>query len=246
MKAVILREVPSARIVDITHEVASHQVMEGAFLLRYSGAWYPPGTLHLAIVDPGVGGERSPIVISCRGGTMLVGPDNGLLVLLAEYLGEPKAYRLLREKVAPGTTLSSTFEGRDLFAPAVARLAKGERPSDLGQETAYMPFQFPTPFFDAVTTSLAVLHVDHFGNVITNVPSAEFHTKVASVGSFVSIRTHTHNFRAQVVRTYEELPHGTLGVVDSSFGLVELAVNRGRAKDVLGLYPGSRLVIQHI
>jgi hypothetical protein len=246
MKAVLLREAPSVRIVDITHEVSSHQVLEGAFLLRYCGAWFPPGTIHLAVVDPGVGGERYPIVITCRGGTTLVGPDNGLLVPLAEHIGEPKAYHILREKVLPASQASATFEGRDLFAPAAARLAAGTHAAELGSPIEFMPFQFPQPFLEGGTASIAVLYVDYFGNIITNMPTADFHNRIASIGDWVSLNVHTHHFRAQVARTYEELPQGALGVVGSSFGLIELAVNRGRAHDFVGLAPGARFSIQRI
>ena len=246
MKGVLLREVPSLRIVDMTHDVSSHQVLEGAFLLRYCCAAFPPGTIHVGIVDPGVGGDRQPIVISCSGGTVLVGPDNGLLVPLAEYMGEPKAYRLSREKVVPHTWVSATFEGRDLFAPAAARLAKGAHPEELGEATNYMPFRFPQPSFDGNVVNAAVLHIDHFGNVITNLSTSDFIGKHADFGEWVAISTHAHQFRAPIVKTYGELPQGGLGIVGSSFGLIEISVNRGRARDFLGLWPGSRFVIHKV
>jgi hypothetical protein len=230
----------------MTHEVTSHQVLEGAFLIRYCCAGFPAGTIHIGIVDPGVGGERQPIAISCKDGSMLVGPDNGLLIPLAEYLGEPRAYRLSREKVAPNGIVSPTFEGRDLFAPAAARLANGAHLEELGEPTSFMPFRFPQPSDEGSLTNVAVLHVDHFGNVITNLPTEDFIGKKANFGDWVALSTHTHHFRAPVVKTYGELPQGGLGVVGSSFGLVEVSVNKGRARDFLGLWPGSRFTIHKV
>ena len=246
MKGAILRNAPRARIVDMTHEIASHQILEGAFLLRQCAAWYPPGTIHVGIVDPGVGGERRPVAIACRGGTTLLGPDNGLLVPLAEHLGEPKTYHLDPQKVAPGGSVSPTFEGRDLFAPAAARLAMGTPVTELGTETSYSPFQLPLPSVEPGLAHVIVLHVDPFGNAITNLPTSEFHNRVAGAGSFVVVRAHDKSYRAEVARHYESIPQGVLGVVGSSFGLIEVAVNRGRARDVLGLYPGARFSIQRM
>ena len=246
MKATLLRGIPSLRIVDMTHEVPSHQVLEGAFLIRYCCVGFPAGSIHIGVVDPGVGGDRQPIIMQCKDGTILVGPDNGLLVPLAEHLGEPKTYRISREKVAPDAWVSPTFEGRDLFAPAAALMAKGTSPGELGEPTNYMPFHFPQPTFEGNMISAAVLHVDHFGNVITNLPTVDFIGKQVDFGEWVAIGTSTHHFRAPVVKTYEELPQGGLGVVGSSFGLVEVSVNKGRARDFLGLWPGSRFTIHKV
>jgi S-adenosylmethionine hydrolase len=246
VKAVLLRALPDLRIVDMTHEIPSHQILEGAFLLRFGCAGFPPGTIHVAIVDPGVGGSRQPLAIACADGSTLLGPDNGLLAPFAEFLGEPRAYRLDREKVAQGNPVSATFEGRDLFARAAALVARGVPVAELGSPTDHIRLRFPAPGLGSGTLSVMALHVDHFGNVITNLPSAGFFRGFAAPGDTVALFTEGRSYRATVARTYEDIPVGALGILGSSFGFVEIAVNRGRAKDVLNLRTNARFEIRRL
>lgn len=243
MKAVILRRVPAARFVDIAHEVGSHRVMEGAFLMRYCAPHFPPGSIHVGIVDPGVGGPRQPLAIACADGSTLVGPDNGLLSPLAEALGGPRAYRLRPETVADGQRVSATFEGRDLFAPAAALLASGIPADALGDPTTAMEFRLPEPNVDPGGGEVAVLHIDPFGNIITNLTAEKFESSVATRGEQVTLHVGDRHFRAPVVRAYTDLAEGALGVLISSFGLVEVAVHLGRADKVLGARVGTRIVL---
>lgn len=244
MKAVLLRTDPEIRIVDITHDVGSHQVMEGAFLLRYSGSWFPHGTIHVAVVDPGVGGDRAPIAIACADGSTLIGPDNGVLAPLAQYLGEPKAFKISIDKVASRASVSNTFHGRDIFAPAAGLIARGMTPDELGEPCDYLKFELPKPGWGAGSLSLAVLHVDHFGNVVTNLPSGEFREWYERAGGAgIALHMEGRTFRVEVARSYEELQRGSLGMVGSSFGMMELAINKGRARDILNLRQNSRFEI---
>ena len=244
MKAVLLRAHPDLHIVDVTHEVGSHQILEGAFLLRYTCPWFPPRSIHLGIVDPGVGGKRNPLAITCADGCTLLGPDNGLLSPLAEYLGDPRAFRLEPEKVARGSPVSSTFEGRDLFARAAGLLAGGTPASELGSPVDFMHLRIPAPSAISGGFSAMVLHVDHFGNLITNLPASDAREELGAPGETIAVTADGRTFRATVSRTYEEIPTGALGALESSFGFVELSVSRGRARDLLGLRVNSRFEIR--
>ncbi len=246
MKAVLLRAVPDLRIVDVTHEVGSHQILEGAFLLRHAGSWFPPRTIHIGIVDPGVGGRRAPLAIACADGSHLVGPDNGLLAPLADFLGDPRAVRLDPARVAPDAPLSPTFEGRDLFARAAALLAMGKTIHDIGTPTEFMHLRIPSPTPISGGSSVMVLHVDHFGNLITNLPTSEFAERFGAPGGTVAVSVEGRTFRANIARTYEEVPSGGLGAIGSSFGLLELAVNRGRARDLLGIRANARIELRRL
>ncbi|MGP8158536.1 MAG: S-adenosyl-l-methionine hydroxide adenosyltransferase family protein [Thermoplasmata archaeon] len=238
--ALIFAGLAPERIIDLAHDLPAHGLREAAFLLREMARGFPPLTVHLAIVDPGVGGRRAPIVIETKAGPTLVGPDNGLLVPLAEELGVRAAYRIepggLRRRPPVGTT----FEGRDLFAPAAALLAEGARPCALGPRVEPSPYSVP----EAVRTPLGatgeVLHVDRFGNLITNVPSRW-------IGSQVSkLRFASGKGRLRTVPwtgSYEALGRGALGALGSSFGLVEVAIGEGRATDRLGAGVGSPVTI---
>src|SRR5580658_8171688 len=121
MKGALLRGAPNVPLVDLTHDLPRHQIAEAAFVLRAMCTSFPPGTIHVAVVDPGVGGSRAGLAIRCREGSVLVGPDNGVLAPLAREIGDPEAYRLDPRKFAPPTRVGTTFDGRDLFARADAR-----------------------------------------------------------------------------------------------------------------------------
>lgn len=241
MKSVLLRGAPSARIVDVTHDIPSHSILEGAFMLRYCGIHFPPGSIHIGVVDPGVGSQRQPLIIRCKEGSMLVGPDNGLLMPLAQALGEPVAYRIRKEDIAAERPIAPTFEGRDLFAPTAALLAAGEEPASLGDPTDALAFHLPSPHLGPGSAEVTVLHVDGFGNIITNLPFEEFTTRISPPGGHAVVEESHQHYRAAVARTYSELDEGCLGIVGSSFGLSELTVNKGRADKVVVARTGTRM-----
>src|SRR2546426_7920553 len=124
MKLVLIKNCPDAVLVDITHQVERHNIVEGAFLLEMAVPFFPGRTVHLAVVDPGVGSARLPVVVECRRGHVLVGPDNGLLVRAAETLGYKQAYRMENPRFL-GRKVSPTFHGRDIFAVAAGEILFG-------------------------------------------------------------------------------------------------------------------------
>jgi hypothetical protein len=237
MKAALISAgVAPERVVDLVHDLPAHGLREAAFLLREMARGFPPRSVHLAVVDPGVGGRRAPIAIETKAGPTLVGPDNGLLGPLAQELGIRAAYRIDPARLRRRPPVGRTFEGRDVFAPAAALLARGVRPSALGPRMTPRPYSIPEAVRTPVGARGEVLHVDRFGNLITNVPSRW-------VGSEVSeLRLSAGNRRPRSVpwtESYEALGRGVLGTLGSSFGLVEVAVGEGRAADRLGAGVGS-------
>jgi len=238
MKGVLSRFVPAGHVVDLAHDLTPHGVLEAAFLLRQMAIGFPPGTVHVAVVDPGVGGRRAPVAARLEDGSIVVGPDNGVLAPLAAHLGVVECVRLRPELVTPGSPPSATFEGRDLFAPAAGRLATGTPLARLGVPWHLRRLAIPTGSRRRSGALGEVLHVDRFGNVITSLPSEWRPPLDTTVRVRVGGRRPT---LARTVRTYEPLGVGELGLLTSSFGRLELGVREGRAADRLRAAPGTTL-----
>lgn len=236
MRAVLAHRVPPGHVVDLAHDLPAHAVAEAAFVLRAMAAGFPAGTVHVAVVDPGVGGTRLPVAVACADGSALVGPDNGVLAPLADRLGGGRAYRILPERLKAPPRVGATFDGRDLFAPAAAALAGGQAAAALGPPVRLKPARVPAPVRTRDGARGEVVHVDRFGNLITNVPTEWVPPGTAAIdlapGSGPSRRLAWASH-------YEALPPGDVGAVGSSFGLLELAVPRGRAADLTGLATGA-------
>ena len=234
MKAVLARSLDPSRVVELSHDLRPHDIVEGAFLLRAMAGGFPPGTVHLAVVDPGVGGRRAPLIVTCSDGSLLVGPDNGLLIPLAEQLGRSRTYRIAPNRLRLVDRVGTTFDGRDLFAPAAARLALGARPAALGLPAQATPLELPTPVRTPRGAHGVVLHADRFGNAITNIPTGWVPVR----SSHISARWGTRRVTLPWVRSYEAVALRRPLALGSSFGTVELAVHRGSAVERLGLPVG--------
>jgi S-adenosyl-L-methionine hydrolase (adenosine-forming) len=239
MKAVLFRSVPPGHVVDITHDLPAHAIDEASFLLRHVGAAFPHGTVHVAVVDPGVGGARAPVAVRTKDGSMLVGPDNGVLYPLAAHLGVDAVVRLNPARANPGGHLSATFEGRDVFAPAAARLANGTLLERLGPPHQLRAHPLPEPRRTRGWTHGQVLHIDRFGNAITNIPIDWYPGSSGDLRVRIGRRTRTIPLR----RTYSDLPLGALGVLGSSFGTLEVSAREASAAARLGLAVGRRLAL---
>jgi S-adenosylmethionine hydrolase len=216
MKGVILGICPDARIVDLTHEVIPYRIAQAAFHLQQSWPYFPVGSIHVVVVDPGVGTTRRPILMQA-GGHYFIGPDNGVFSMLT--------HTVVRQIVIDGPPASHTFHGRDIFAPTAARLASGAAPDELG-----------TPVSDPVRLRFApgtVLHIDHFGNVITNLQAADFHGSLSCNSQLIQKRA----------ATYADVPPGELFLIEGSSGYIEIALNQGSAAERLGINVGAVLGI---
>ena len=236
MKGAMLSVAPGVRVVDVTHEVPAQDVMAAAFVLRQTAPFFPPDTVHLAVVDPGVGTPRRAVAARATvGGTpcRFVGPDNGLLPLLAD--GPPDEAVVLDRPAAWRTPApSATFHGRDVFGPVAAALAAGAALADVGGPAGELaPLHWPLPRVDAEGVEGMVLHIDRFGNCVTNIPREA----VAGRGGFKTyvgtavLRRHAPS--------YGHVPAGEPLTLVGSSGHVEIAVNRGDAAALLSVSRGA-------
>ncbi len=220
MKGAILSRLPAVVLVDVSHDVPPHDVEAGAYLLQRAVPAFPAGTVHLAVVDPGVGSARRGLVLAAAG-QWLVGPDNGLL---GPFLAGSGAWSLDAARLATGP-VSATFHGRDLFAPAAARLAAGEEPD-----------AFATPVADPVrpeaTPRPRILHVDRFGNCVTNLAP----DRLPEGGWILEAGGHAVRRR---VSTYADAPPGEPVLILGSAGLLEIALREESAAARLGLRRGQ-------
>ncbi|MCI4318028.1 MAG: SAM-dependent chlorinase/fluorinase [Thermoplasmata archaeon] len=243
MKGVLSRLLPAGHVVDLLHDLPAHSIAEAAFLLRFIAPTFPPGTVHVAIVDPGVGGRRAPIAIQTTDGSFLVGPDNGVLMPLADHLGAPVTIRLDPKQDVGGPVVGATFDGRDLFAPAAARLALGTPLRELG--TPWSPRA--GPHLLGVRSSAGgrghIVHIDRFGNLITDLPSEWLPAPPSTVRLTLQGRP---SRVLPLRRTYEDLSPRGLGILGSSFGLAEVAVREGRAVDRLAARVGAAVGLEGV
>jgi S-adenosyl-L-methionine hydrolase (adenosine-forming) len=213
MKAAVLKACPRAQLVDIDHSLPAFDVGLAAFVLWAATRDFTPGTVHLAVVDPGVGSERRALAVEA-GGCFYVGPDNGLLTTVVRHRRDLAAVSLNRPASA-----SPTFEGRDVFAPAAGALAAGTRLADLGR-----------PVTDLVVlpdTMHSVVWVDGFGNLVTNLEPPVSRVRINGVDIGLS------------ARTFAEAPPGQPFWYVGSLGLIEVGVHEDRADRVLGAGRGT-------
>jgi S-adenosyl-L-methionine hydrolase (adenosine-forming) len=231
IKGVIWNIAPGVQIADLTHEISPQNVMEGALAIADAAPYFPAGTIHVCVVDPGVGTARRPMVASI-GGQYFIGPDNGLFSLLiakAEDYTNPPVYMALTQTRFWLPQVSSSFHGRDIFAPVAAHLAKGTKMEELGE-----PFDrpvlisIPRPQKTEKGWSGQVMRVDHFGNLETNLTRAQL---AGSEHVKISIQDKTLQ---GVATTFGSRPAGELTAMIDSGGHLSIAVVNGSAAKMLG------------
>ncbi len=240
MKGVILSINPGATLVDLDHGIPPQNVREAAFVLGAVVPYYP-SAIHLAVVDPGVGGPRRPLVIE-GGKGILVGPDNGLLLPAASAFGDFTAYELSNEEYRL-PEVSHTFHGRDIFAPAAAHLSLGVEPSKMGK-VVRSPVELDFGAYEVTKDAIRgeILFEDRFGNLITNVPEEALPTWTSFGGSY-SLEAGTIR-EVPFVKIYTAHDQGKVLLTLSSDGYLEIAVNWGHARETVGLGPGERFLIR--
>lgn len=239
MKGQILNRYREAQIVDLTHDILVHWPAEAGFWLARSYAYFPRGTLHVAVVDPGVGTQRDIVCVEANG-HMFMAPDNGLLAPVIMRADGVRIFRLDMNRLAHFgiSTPSATFHGRDIFAPLAAEMAAGRcRPNSIGTETSdYVPAWVDEPDDGTDHVSGVVITIDHFGNLVTNIDA----TMVKRFKSPV-VRTGTHEFA--LGRTYGDRRPGEYLALINAFGVVEIARAEQSATDGLGIGRGAPVVV---
>src|SRR5665213_612023 len=231
MKGVMLGICPQAQLVDVSHGIRAYAVEEAAFLLAQSWRCFPPGTVHLVVVDPGVGSSRRPLVAEA-GGHFFVAPDNGVLSLVGDF-----AARELAEERFFRHPVSRTFHGRDLFAPAAAHLAAGVPTEEFGpkiDDPLILPFGEPVETTPGCWTG-TVLHVDRFGNIVTSFDWARFR----------AVAEMPFALEAGLCRATRYCPHysasesGEIFAIRGSSGYIEVSVNQGDAASLAKVSAGD-------
>lgn len=245
--AVLAESAPHARVIDLTHAVDRGDVRHGAVLLARAVP-HTPTAVHLAVVDPGVGGDRRGIAVATSRGDVLVGPDNGLLLPAAEELGGVVAAHELAEPGLLRRAGSATFHGRDLFAPGAAAVAGGTAVGDLGppvdDPVSLLP---PHLAVEPAALTAEVVLVDRFGNVQLAAPAGALDDIGLAVGAAAGVREVTPagaRRRAPRVRTFVDLDPGQLGVHVDSDGMVAVVVRDGAAADELGVGRGCLVRVE--
>ena len=242
MKGRILGRFPAARVIDLTHQILVHWPAEAGFWLVRAFAYFPAGTVHVAVVDPGVGTSRDSVVV-CAAGHVFLAPDNGLLAPLVARHGDAEVVRLRPAGLARLgiSRASATFHGRDIFAPVAAELAAGRaRPAELGETAAaesLVPAWVEEPTADAASVSGVVITIDHFGNLITNIDGA-----LLERFRLPLVRTGHHAF--PLLRTYGDRQPGQYLALINSFGVLEIARAEQSAAEGLGLGRGAPVTVR--
>jgi hypothetical protein len=229
MKGVIAQIDRAIAIIDLTHQIPPQDIAAARFALMNAYPYFPPGTVHIAVVDPGVGSSRRGVAVEFAGG-YLVGPDNGLFSGVLSQSKAIAAVELTNSHYWRTPQPSNTFHGRDIFAPVGAHLARGVNLSELGEAIAVSSLvQFPLPAYSLTNIGATgcIQYIDRFGNLITNIPASLVQGQNWSVMA--------GNLNIPSGYTYGDRPPGSLLALVGSHGWVEIAVNGGNAKSQLNL-----------
>ena len=242
---VIARIAPEVRMIDITHGIRPGRILQGALMLANTLAYMPVG-VHLAVVDPGVGGSRRPLALRDGSGRFYVGPDNGLLLPAAERFGGVAAAHELANPLYALDQVSRTFHGRDLFSPAAAHLALGVPLGELGppiDPDALVRLDVPRPDVGRRRLRATVLAVDRFGNAALNLTRDDLEQASIVPGTTVEVETGGNRFFAVAARTFGDAREGDLVLYEDSYRNAAVAVSRGSAASLLGVDEGSEVVV---
>jgi S-adenosylmethionine hydrolase len=239
MKGVILGIAPRTAIVDITHEIVPFDLNEAAFVIAQAWSYFPKGTIHVVVVDPGVGSERRPILCEA-GGQFFVAPDNGVLSMI--YDASPHKARVISNSKFMSAQISRTFHGRDVFAPAAAHLARGVGAEKFGKviHDHVRSFRLKPQQIGRHSWTGVILKVDRFGNLITNL----------HIDDFAGVTTRPFELRVglepvrRLALTYSEVTIGEVFAIVGSSGYLEVAANRASASKILGCGAGASVELE--
>lgn len=245
MKAIILQICPEANIIDISHMIEKFNVRMGAFLLACAVPYFSKRTIHVGVVDPGVGTKRRAIIVETKR-SWFVGPDNGLLILAAEREGIKHVYEIRnRRYIRP--QISHTFHGRDIFAPAAAHLARGIAASEFGPEiTDYIIPEYAKARLEGTTVSGEVLHIDGFGNLITNISTKELERIEVNEGDMINVKVGKKKMRLKWCSAYGQVSKGEALAILGSHGFLEFSVNLGSAAKLFKAKTGNNVKVSRL
>lgn len=245
MRGAILSINPSIQIVDITHQIPKYNIRIASFILAQSALIFPRGTVHMAIVDPGVGTKRLPIIIKTKN-YHFVGPDNGLLAAAAEEDNIVSIHKIEKSKYMR-QEVSSTFHGRDVFAPAAAHLASGVKIQKFGARLhAITRIEQVAPQFEDARVKGEVTAIDSFGNVVTNIPGHEIMARIKQ-GERLLVKFGRSELNVPFLQTYGEVREGEILSLVGSSTFLELGINRGNfAEKFHDVEMGMRVEIEFL
>ena len=240
MKAVAL-DITDARLIDITHEITPQNIREGAFILRNVVPFFPTGTVHVAVVDPGVGTERRNIFITTNR-HILIGPDNGLLMPTAHFLGNYVVYEITNENYML-RSVSTTFHGRDIFTPIAAHITNGVSFQDIGRRIDdFIDLDFGQAKLRENAARGQVIYIDRFGNIITNI-TKEILSKGLVYNKKIMIFSGDTNIEIPFVKSYGYVKKRELLATIGSSDLLEIGINQGNAAKKLAIKEDDKVEI---
>jgi S-adenosylmethionine hydrolase len=238
MKGAMLRVNPAARITDIAHELRAQDTLGAAFVLKGACPYFPTGTIHVAVIDPGVGSGRAGVIIETAR-YIFVGPDNGIFTLALEDEEIVRLIHITNKDYYPGP-VSRTFHGRDIFAPVAAHLSLGALPSLMGEEIdKLVELSLPKPLVDKASIKGEVIHIDGYGNLISNIRNEEL--KGHGKKKIIEIRGKTIGGIIESY-SYSEGASALCAIIGST-GLLEIALNMGSAKESLKAEIGDKITV---
>lgn len=241
---VMKRIAPESQIIDITHGIPPRAVLQGALVLANTIDYMPVG-VHLAVVDPGVGGPRRPLALRDRGGRLYVGPDNGLLLPSARKAGIEAVHELANPAYALDS-ISRTFHGRDLFAPAAAHLATGVPLEALGPPVdpeSLVALDLPAPVLEHGAAVATMLYLDTFGNIALNLTREDVEQLGIVPGTRVELDVLGDRYYAVMARTFADAKPGDVILYEDSYRNMSIAISRGNAGRILHARPGIQVRI---
>ena len=241
LKGALLTVNRSVRIIDLCHAMPPHDVLSAALAVRTSYRYFPEGSLHLIVVDPGVGSSRH-ILAAAADNHLFVAPDNGLLPLILTESTITALYRVENSSLF-SRNISNTFHGRDIMAPIAAELARGMAPDRVGSATTpecCVQLEFPKPVIFSSTIEGEIIHIDHFGNMRTNITRADLDE--FPPGSFAELRINGQQITIFAAAYADAPPRHPLALIDSA-GYLEIAVNRGNAARFLNAAVGAKVYV---
>ncbi|MBI2229894.1 MAG: SAM-dependent chlorinase/fluorinase [Deltaproteobacteria bacterium] len=238
MKGVIAGINPNARVIDLSHDIPPQDIMAGALMLRHSAPYFPRGTIHVVVIDPGVGSARRPLLIEGNG-NYFVGPDNGVLSLALEGQ-QPQRIIHLSNSTYHLQPASATFHGRDIFAPVAAHLSLGIHAAAFGDPVeSFFRLTLPAPLRAARCIKGEIIYIDGFGNLFTNISQRDL-TEAAADRLAISLRD---GVIRGLAASYAAAAEGELVALVNSWGLLEIALYKGSARWRTGAEIGDKIEV---